>query len=206
MAWLQENGIPVPAFRFAENAAEAVAGAQELGYPVVMKVVSPQILHKSDAGGVKLHLTDEEAVVTAFHAIAEAAAGRDFRGVVLYPQLEGGTEVLLGLSRDPQFGPVVVFGLGGIYTEVLHDIALRVAPVDRREAEAMVREVRSYPILEGVRGQPPRDVEALIDLLVAFSRLPFLYPNVAEVDLNPVFVFGRGEGVLVGDVRVIGRE
>jgi acetyltransferase len=101
---------------------------------------------------------------------------------------------------------VVVFGLGGIYTEVLHDIALRVAPVDRREAEAMVREVRSYPILEGVRGQLPRDVEALIDLLVAFSRLPFLYPNVAEVDLNPVFVFGRGEGVLVGDVRVIGWE
>ncbi len=205
MAWLRAEGVPVPSFHFAATPGEAVAGARSLGYPVVMKVVSPQILHKSDVGGVKLNLTGDDAVRRAFAALAEAAAGREFRGVVLYPLLRGGLEVLLGLSRDPQFGPVVAFGLGGIYTEVLHDVALRVAPLDRAGAEALVREVRAYPLLEGVRGQPARDVEALVELLVTLSRLPFLYPNIAEMDLNPVFVFEEGRGVLVGDVRVIGQ-
>jgi acetyltransferase len=117
--------------------------------------------------------------------------------------VEGSREVLLGLSRDPQFGPVVAFGLGGIYTEVLHDIALRVAPIDRAEAEAMIREIKSFPLLEGVRGEPPRDLDALADALVTFSQLPFRYPALDEVDLNPVFLFAEGGGLLAGDVRVV---
>jgi acetyltransferase len=110
-------------------------------------------------------------------------------------------EVLVGLSRDPQFGPVVAFGLGGIYTEVWQDVVLRVAPVDRAEAQAMIREIQSFPLLQGVRGQPARDLDALADLLVKVSRLPFRYPEIGEIDLNPVFLFSKG--LVVGDVRVI---
>ncbi len=203
MAWLQENGIPVPEFRFAQTREETAQGAREIGYPVAMKVVSPQILHKSDVGGVILDVSDEEAAREAFDALEEVAEGRDFRGVVIYPMIEGTQEVLLGLSRDPQFGPVIAFGLGGIYTEVWKDIALRVAPIERGEAERMIREIKSFPLLKGIRGQPPRDLEALTDVLVTFSQLPFRYPQISEVDLNPVFLFPKGKGLVVGDVRVI---
>jgi acetyltransferase len=203
MAWLAQNDIPVPPFRFAESEAEAMAGCRELAYPVAMKIVSPKILHKSDVGGVILDVSGDEEARHAFRRLAEIGAGREFRGVILYPMIEEAQEVLLGLSRDPQFGPVVAFGLGGIYTEIWQDVALRVAPIERREAEAMVREIASFPLLEGARGQPRRDLDALADVLVRFSQLPFQYPGVQEVDLNPVFLFREGEGLLVGDVRVI---
>jgi len=201
MAWLRENGLPVPDFRVAATQAEAVRGCREIGYPAVMKVVSPDILHKSDCGGVIVGIRDDAAAGLAFEAIRRAAAGKDVRGVVIYPMIEGAQEVLLGLSHDPQFGPVVAFGLGGIYTEVWRDVALRVAPVERAEAEAMIREIRAFPLLAGVRGRAPRDLDALADTLVNFSRLPFRYPEIGEIDLNPVFLFSKG--LVVGDVRVI---
>jgi acyl-CoA synthetase (NDP forming) len=169
-----------------------------------MKVVSPDILHKSEWGGVKLDIRDDAAATSAFEAIQTSVIGKDFRGVMICPMIRGAPEVLMGLARDPQFGPVVVFGLGGIHTEVLRDISLRVAPVDRTEAEAMIREIRAFPILEGTRGQPPCDLDALADMLVNFSRLPFRYPEIVELDLNPVFVFSKG--LVVGDVRVIREE
>jgi acetate---CoA ligase (ADP-forming) len=203
MAWLRENGLPAPEFRWVTKSEEVGPACKEIGYPVVMKVVSPDILHKSESGGVKLDIRDAVAAQAAYDAIRQAAVGKDFRGVVIYPMLRGAQEVLLGLSRDPQFGPVVVFGLGGIYTEVLRDIALRVAPVDQGDAEAMLREIRAFPILEGVRGQPGCDLRVLAETLVNFSRLPFLYPEVAEIDLNPVFV--RSRGLVIGDARVIRR-
>jgi acetyltransferase len=204
MAWLKENGLPTPEFRFAADAEQTAQGCREIGYPVVIKVVSPDILHKSEWGGVALDIRDEAAAITAFEAIRTSAAGKDFRGVMIYPMIRGAQEVLMGITRDPQFGPVVAFGLGGIYTEVLRDISLRVAPVDPAEAEAMIREIRSFPILEGIRGQPPRDLDALAEVLVNFSRLPFRYPEIAEMDLNPVFVLSKG--LVVGDVRVIGKR
>jgi acyl-CoA synthetase (NDP forming) len=204
MGWLRENGIPVPEFRFAATGEEAVQGCGEIGYPVVMKVVSPEILHKSDYGGVILNIGDDRAAQDAFETIRRAAEGKDFRGVVVYPMIRDAQEVLLGLSRDPQFGPVVAFGLGGIYTEVWRDVSLRVAPIDRAEAEAMIREIKSFPLLEGIRGQELCDLDALADVLVNFSRLPFHYPEIGEVDLNPVFLFS--EGLVVGDVRVIPRN
>ena len=144
------------------------------------------------------------SAIAAFKKIQRAAAGKDFRGVVVTPMVRDAREVLMGITRDPQFGPVVAFGLGGIYTEVLRDISLRVAPVDRAQAEAMIREIRSFPILQGVRGQAPRDLDALADTLVRFSRLPFLYPDISEIDLNPVFSLSAG--LVVGDVRVIGKR
>jgi acetate---CoA ligase (ADP-forming) len=201
MAWLKENGISTPELRFAADVEQAAQGCNEIGYPVVMKVVSPDILHKSEFGGVALGIRDQAAAAAAFDAIRKSAGGKNFRGVVIYPMIRDAQEVLMGITLDPQFGPVVAFGLGGIYTEVLRDIALRVAPVDRTEAEAMVREIRSFPILEGIRGQAPRDLDALADTLVTLSRLPFRYPEIAEIDLNPVFVFSKG--LVVGDVRVI---
>jgi len=205
MAWLRENDIPILDFRFATTQEGVVRGCCEIGYPAVMKVVSPEILHKSDYGGVVLDIHDDEAALAAFEAIRQAAVsrGKDFRGVVIYPMVQDAQEVLLGLSRDPQFGPVVAFGLGGIYTEIWHDVSLRVAPVDRTEAEAMIREIKSFPLLQGVRGQEPRDLDALADVLVNFSQLPFRYPDIGEVDLNPVFLLPKG--LVVGDVRVIRR-
>jgi len=201
MAWLRENDLPTPEFRFAATQAEAVQGCREIGYPVVMKVVSPEILHKSDVGGVIVGIEDDQAARDAFVRIQQVAQGKDFRGVVIYPLIRDAQEVLLGLSRDPQFGPVVAFGLGGIYTEVWRDVALRVAPVDRAEAQAMMREIKSFPLLEGIRGQASRDLDALADVLAKFSQLPFRYPEIGEVDLNPVFLLT--EGLVVGDVRVI---
>lgn len=204
MAWLQENGIPVPEFRFAETPAGAVEAAGAIGYPLVMKVVSPDILHKSDWGGVMLNIQNDQEALAAFESLQQRAAGQDLRGVVLYPLILEAQEVLVGLSRDPQFGPVVAFGLGGIYTEVWHDVVLRVAPVGPAEARAMIREIQSFPLLQGVRGQPARDLDALADLLVTVSRLPFRYPEIGEIDLNPVFLFSKG--LVVGDVRVIRRQ
>ncbi|MGI6684197.1 MAG: acetate--CoA ligase family protein [Bacillota bacterium] len=204
MALLRKNGISVPEFRFAATRQEAVTACNSLGYPVVMKVVSPEILHKSDCGGVVLNIDGDEEAEKAFDQIKHAADGRDFRGVVIYPMLKGGREVILGLTRDVQFGPVIAFGLGGIYTEVLKDIVLRVAPVDRKGAEEMIRSIRTYPILKGIRGQEPADLDALAEAIVNFSKLPFLYPNIEEADLNPVFVFPKG--VLVGDVRLVLRK
>ncbi len=201
MAWLRANGVPVPEFCTARSADEAVAVAREIGYPVVMKVVSPQILHKSEFGGVILGIADDDAARNGFARLADIAAGRNFQGVVIYPLIQGAQEVLVGVFRDPQFGPVVAFGAGGIYTELLQDVVLRVAPVDRDEAAAMIRETRIAALLAGARGRPPGDLDALADLIARVSDLPFLYPEIAEMDLNPVFVLPQG--VLVGDVRLI---
>jgi acetate---CoA ligase (ADP-forming) len=201
MAWLRENGIPTPPFRFAAAAGEAATACAEIGFPAVMKVVSPDILHKSEHGGVIVGIRDGAAARTAFETIRERAAGVDFRGVVIYPMIRDSQEVLVGLSRDPQFGPVIAFGLGGIYTEVLRDVVLRVAPIDRGEAHAMIHSLRSFPILAGARGQQPCDLDALADVLVKVSELPFRYPEIAELDLNPVFA--GPDAAVAGDVRVI---
>ncbi len=194
MQWLKENGLPVPESCFAASRTEAVAGCRRLGYPVVMKVVSPEIVHKSDHGGVILDIDSDTAAGEAFDRIREAARGKDFRGVAMYPMLKGGREVLLGLSRDPQFGPVVVFGLGGIYTEVLQDITLRVAPVDYDRAMEMIHSLKAFPLLKGIRGQKPADLKALADTLARFSRLPFSLPRGPGSGPEPCFCFPGGTG------------
>ncbi len=201
MAWLHHNGIPVPEFRTAATVHEAVRACSAIGYPAVMKVVSPDILHKSEMGGVMLNIQDNAGAQQAFTQLKIAASGKTFCGVVVYPQIKNAQEVLLGCMRDAKFGPVVVLGAGGIYTEILRDTSMRVAPVDQDEAERMVRELKSFPILSGARGQAPRDLAALADLIVRFSQLPFLYPEITEIDLNPVFLLAQG--LLIGDVRVI---
>ncbi|MDL2217825.1 acetate--CoA ligase family protein, partial [Christensenellaceae bacterium OttesenSCG-928-M15] len=201
MALLKENGINTPEFRFVMNRDAAAARAKEIGYPVVMKVVSPEILHKSDVGGVKLNIADDMAAKEAFDALEKVGEGKGFQGVVMYPMLKGGTEVILGLTVDRQFGPVVAFGMGGIYTEILRDIVLSIAPVNEAGAMEMIKKTKAYQILLGARGQKGVDIKALANMIAAFSQLPFLYPEIQEADLNPVFAFP--DGAYVGDVRII---
>jgi acetyltransferase len=201
MAWLQTNGISVPRFSFAKSEEDTVRACSEIGYPTVIKVVSPDILHKSDSGGVVVNVQNEQQARKSFQNIQLAAAGKDFRGAIIYPMIRGGQEVLIGMTRDPQFGPVIAFGLGGIYTEILHEFSLRIAPFNKDVAIEMIHDIKSIRMLTGARGAQPCDLNAIAELLVRVSELPFDYPEITEMDLNPVFAMP--EGALVGDVRVI---
>lgn len=201
MKWLQDNGLPTPPFQFAPTEDDAAKACAEIDYPCVMKVVSPQIIHKSEYGGVIVNIKDEAAARKAYQTIRGRAEGKDFCGVIIYPMVSEAQEVLLGLTVDPQFGPVVAFGLGGIYTEIFKDVVLRVAPIDRAEAVKMIHSIKAIKLLQGARGKAPSDLDTLADALVKFSELPFRYPEIAEMDLNPVFVLPKG--LMIGDVRVI---
>jgi acetyltransferase len=204
---LDAYGFPIPQSRLAETSDEAVEIAEEFGYPLVLKIASPDILHKTDVGGVKLNLQSPDDVRDAFDLIVYRA-GRyvpDARiwGCLVQEMVTGGREILLGMSRDPQFGPLVAFGLGGIYVEALKDVAFRVAPFSRQEAEEMIHEIRSYPLLEGVRGEPPADHEAMVDALIRISQLVTDFPEIVELDINPLTVFEEGHGAVAIDMRLV---
>ncbi len=202
---LAEAGIPVVASRLAATGEEAVALAEQLGYPVVLKIVSPQITHKSDVGGVKLNLGTGEEVSAAFDAIMEAGRGADpdatIDGVSVQRMAEPGVEVITGMTTDAQFGPVLMFGLGGVLVEVLKDVAFRVVPITARDAHQMVREIQGFPLLEGYRGQEPADLDALEGLLLQLSEFIEGHPEVAELDLNPVFAYPKG--AVAVDARIV---
>ena len=206
-AILEAYGFPVPPSRLAATPEEAIEAAEEMGYPVVLKVASPDILHKTDVGGVKLNLRSAEDVRDAFDLIVYRATRYvpDARiwGCLVQKMVSGGREVLIGMSRDPQFGPLVAFGLGGIYVEALKDVVFRVAPFSRQEAEEMIREIRAYPLLEGVRGEPPADHEAMIDALCRISQLVTDFPEIVELDINPLMVFDEGRGAMALDMRLV---
>lgn len=199
------HGAPVTADRLVATAEEAVAAAAAVGRPVALKVCSPDILHKSDLGGVRLGVEGDGEVAAAFEAIVAAARagapGAEIRGCVVAPMAAPGTEVIVGTKIDPQFGPVIMFGIGGILVEVLKDVVFRVLPITRGAARKMVTEIRSAPILNGVRGQPPVDHDALVELLLTVGEVVEAYPEILEMDLNPVIV--RPDGLDVVDVRVI---
>lgn len=200
---LLSYGVPFPRFGVARSTEEAVELARMLGYPVVMKIVSPDVVHKSEVGGVRLDLRTEEEVRAAFSEIVSLSHRRGVRteGVMIAQYVRGGVEVVVGLTRDPTFGPVVMFGLGGVFVEALQDVAFRVAPVDRSEARAMIEEVRGYTVLAGFRGLGPRDVDSLADLIVAVGDAGMENAEIASIDLNPVLVLEQG--VLAVDSRVI---
>jgi len=201
MAFLKRIAIPTPEYVFAENIDEAVEKSRTLKYPIVMKVVSPEIIHKSDYGCVKLNIDSDEKLRTSYTDIEKAAEGKDFRGVIMYPMLNGDREVILGLTNDVQFGPVVAFGMGGIYTEVLKDVTFRVAPVSKETALKMIKEIKMYPILNGIRGKKSINQEILAEAISNFSKIPFQYDDIQEADLNPVFVYEDGMKVI--DVRIL---
>jgi acyl-CoA synthetase (NDP forming) len=202
---LAQAGIPVVEARLAASRDEAVSIASQLGYPVALKIVSAQIPHKSDIGGVKLGLASAEEVSEAYDAIVNAARRADpkatIEGVSVQRMADPGIEVITGMTMDPQFGPVLMFGLGGVLVEVLKDVAFRIVPITERDAKQMVREIQGFPVLEGYRGQPAADLVALEDILLKLSQFIESRPEIAEIDLNPVFAYAKG--AVAVDARII---
>ena len=204
---MEAYGLRLPGNKLATTSDEAIEFARQIGYPVVMKIVSPDILHKSDIGGVRVGLKSDEEVSTAFTAI-EANALRympdaKIWGVAVQEMVKPGREVILGVTHDPQFGHLIMFGLGGIYVEVLKDVSFRVAPLTRREAAAMIHEIRSFPLLAGVRGQQPADLAAVTDALLRVSQMVTDFPEIIELDVNPLVVNPVGGGATAVDARII---
>jgi acetyl coenzyme A synthetase (ADP forming)-like protein len=203
-------GLRVPPFRVAHSLAEALQAAEELGYPLVLKVVSEGIIHKTEAGGIKLDLKGPLELEQAYKALI-ASVERNYpnapiRGVLITPFISGGTEAILGASQDPSFGPTVMFGLGGIYVEVLKDVVFRVAPITREEAREMIGKIRSAALLRGVRGEPRKDLAALAEAIYRVSALVTTVEEISELDINPLLVLPEGEGCLVLDARLTIKE
>jgi acetyl-CoA synthetase (ADP-forming) len=200
-------GLPVPGYGLARSEEEAVELAERVGYPAVLKVVSPDISHKSDVGGVILGVRSAEEVRSSYRRILEnvkaGAPGSRVHGVLVQRMAKPDLEVIVGGIRDPVFGPVVMFGLGGVFVEVLKDVSFRIAPLSDADVDDMVREVRGYRILEGFRGSPPRDLDALKRVILGVSRMMVEVGEIAELDLNPVILYPRGEGALIVDARII---
>lgn len=202
---LEGAGIPTTSARLATSREEAVQVANAIGYPVVLKVMSEEITHKSDVGGVQLNLTDADAVGAAYDRImasAKAAApDAHIDGVSVQRQARPGTEVIVGMTTDPQFGPVLMFGLGGVLVEVLKDVAFRVVPLEPRDAHEMIHEIKGFPLLQGYRGGEPADLAALESLILKVSEFVERHPEIAELDLNPVFAYR--DGATAVDARVV---
>jgi acetyl-CoA synthetase (ADP-forming) len=200
-----EYGIPVTNFKLAKNEAEAVKFAEQIGYPVVLKIVSPDIIHKSDVGGVMVDLKTAKDVREAYKQILENVkkhkADAKITGLLVQEMAPPSTEVIVGAIKDPQFGPTVMFGLGGIFVEVLNDVTFRVAPITQEEALEMITEVRAYPLLKGYRNTPPADVDAIVKILLNTSRLVMEHQEIKELDLNPIMVYKKGAKTV--DARII---
>jgi len=200
-----EAGVPVVETKLAKTKAEAVSLSKKVGFPVVLKIVSPDIIHKSDIGGVKLGLANATQVGKAFAEIMAAAKKAnkkaDIQGISVQKMARPGVEVIMGMSKDAQFGPVLMFGLGGVFVEVLKDVAFRIVPLNRRDASQMIREIKGYPLLEGYRGQEPANITMLEDLLLKLSDFVDKNPKIKEMDLNPIFAYK--DRALAVDARVI---
>jgi acyl-CoA synthetase (NDP forming) len=202
---LAAAGVPVIEARLAKSADEAAKVAAELGLPVALKIVSPQITHKTDAGGVKLGLGTAGDVRAAFDEIVASAKKyapeAQIDGVAVQRMAEPGVEVIVGMTTDPQFGPVLMFGLGGVLVEVLKDVAFRVVPLMPRDAKQMIHDIQGFPLLEGYRGQPPADLAAIESLLMSVSAFVEQHPDIVELDLNPVFAYPKG--AVAVDARIV---
>ena len=201
MALMGHYGIVLPAHKLAKSPDEAARLAAKVGYPVALKVASDKIMHKSDVGGVKLNLRDANEVKRAYDDIASAVGRANARSMLVQKMASAGVELIVGGKRDPQFGPVIAFGLGGIFVEVFKDITLRVCPIDRGEARRMLHEIRGYPLLAGARNTKPVDEEALAGLLVAVSKLMHDHEEIKELDINPVIAYPRG--YIAVDARIL---
>ena len=202
---LKQAGINTTEIKLAKSKEEAMSSAKKLGFPAVLKIVSPDILHKSDIGGVKLNLNSEDEVGKAYDEIMAAAKKHHpkakIEGVSVQPMARPATEVIIGMNKDEQFGPVLMFGLGGILVEVLKDVSFRIVPLTKRDAREMIREIKAYPVLEGYRGQEPANIELLEDLLLKVSDFVEKHPDIKEMDLNPIFAYK--DGAIAVDARVI---
>lgn len=202
---LHDAGISTTTAQLATSADDAVRAAEAIGFPVVLKVSSTDIVHKSDIGGVQLHLQSANEVREAFSTIMQNAADKEphakVEGVAVQPMAQAGTEVIIGMSKDATFGPVLMFGLGGVLVEVLQDVAFRIVPLNERDAEEIIRDIKGFPLLEGYRGAPAANLSALQQMLRTLSDFIEATPVVKEVDLNPVYAYP--DGALAVDARII---
>lgn len=202
---ISHYGIPVTRIRLARSEDEAVELAREIGFPVVLKIVSPDVLHKSDVGGVRVNLKGEGDVREAYRDIIENVKAKvpnaRIVGILVQEFAPKGLELIIGLIRDPQFGPTVMFGLGGIFVEVYKDVSFRVAPLNEHDAQSMIEEIRAYKLLTGFRGMEPVDLDALKDALIKVGQIGMDNEEIAEMDLNPVIAYPKGLKVV--DARII---
>ena len=202
---LKQEGIDVVDTKLATSGEEAISISREMGFPVALKIASADVVHKTDAGGVKLGLSTEKQVGKAYEdimkAIKKAYPEAKIQGVSVQKMARTGVEVIIGMSKDVQFGPVIMFGLGGILVEILKDVSFRIVPLTQRDAREMIKEIKGYPLLEGYRGQEPVDVANLEKLVMKVSDFAEKYPEVDELDLNPIFAYS--DGAVAVDARVI---
>ena len=203
---LRAYGFPLPASKLAKSKKEAVAASKKIGYPVVLKIASPQIIHKSDAGGVKVNLQNTKDVENAFDTIIKNAKKynkkADIKGVLVVEMVKGGKEMIIGSKLEPGFGPVVMLGMGGIYVEVLKDVTFKLAPMTNIEADDMISSIKTKKILEGVRGEKPSDIKKLSECIQRLSQLVSDFNEIKELDMNPVLVMEKNKGCKVLDVRI----
>jgi len=200
-----EYGIPVTKFMVAKNEEETVKFAQKIGYPIVLKIVSPDVIHKSDVGGVIVNIKTQQEAKNAHKKILDNVKKHNAKakivGVLVQEMVPASTEVIVGAIKDPQFGQTLMFGLGGIFVEILKDVTFKIAPITEQEAKEMITEVKAYPLLQGYRGQPPADTNAIIKILLATSKLVMNHPEIKELDLNPIMVYEKGAKTV--DARII---
>ncbi|ACB40557.1 acetate--CoA ligase family protein [Pyrobaculum neutrophilum] len=204
LSLLKAYGIPVPDFAAVKGEEEAVEAAEQIGYPVAVKIISPQIIHKTDVGGVVLGVADAQGVREACRKLGEVLKRvpyAELEGILIQKMVPRGVELIAGALYDEIFGHVILFGLGGIYTELYRDVAMRLVPLTEQDAWEVVREVRAYRLLTGFRGLPPRDTAAVVDILTKFSRLLVDNPEIREADLNPIIALEEGRGAYVVDAR-----
>jgi acetyl-CoA synthetase (ADP-forming) len=205
MALMAMIEIPTPSFYLANSAEEAQKIAEALGYPVALKVVSPDVIHKSDFGGVKLNMINPYQVSEKFKEIQknvyEKAPEARISGIIVQKMVPSATEVTIGALRDKQFGPAIMFGLGGVFIEILKDVSFRIAPLNKSDAEEMIKEIKGYPLLLGYRGSQRLDIDAIADFIVRISELMMDIDGIDQLDLNPVSVYSSG--LIAVDVRVI---
>jgi len=203
---LKAYGLPLPKSALAKNEKEAIKLAKKIGYPVVMKIASPQIIHKSDAGGVKVNLQNDREIKTAFNEIVKNAKKynkkAEIKGVLILEMVKGGKEMIIGSKLEPGFGPVIMLGMGGIYVEVLKDVTFRIAPVTDKESNDMISSIKSKKLLEGVRGEKPSDLKALSECIQRLSQLVTDFKEIKELDMNPVLVMEKNKGCKILDVRI----
>lgn len=200
-----ERGIPCARFLLARNIDEAIKSAESIGYPVVLKIVSPSILHKSDVGGVVTDVRNVAQLRASYRDILANVKKQmpdvEITGMLVEEMIPPSTEVVVGATKNSQFGSVIMFGLGGVFVEILKDVSFRAAPIDANDALEMITELRAYSILKGYRNRPPADIDALIDILLRVSTLVVEYPEIGEIDLNPIL--SSGEGTKVVDARIL---
>ena len=205
---LKQIGVPVVETRLAKNQKEAVSVSQRIGFPVVLKIASPDVVHKTDSGGVKLGLKNASEVKKAYDDILKSVKKKYPRalihGISVQKMVPPGTEVIIGTSKDPQFGPVIMFGLGGVFVEVLKDVSFRIIPVGRRDAQEMIQETKGFPLLQGFRGKEPANISALVGMILKISKWINENPQIREMELNPVLAYK--DKALAVDARIVLEE